>query len=245
VGGLLLVANTGAVGWAEQRLQSGLTALLCATVPVWLVGIDAGHSGRRLGAGKVAGLATGLLAVVLLVGPSASTIDLPAVLVVLAGTIAWAVGSIYARTAPLVARREQAAGMEMLAAGLMLGVLGVAGGEVGRVHPTQISAPAFGALAYLIVFGSLVAYPAYGWLLRNVSTSVLSTHAYVNPAVAVLLGCLLLGEPLTATTVFAGVLVVISVVLLIGLPRREKRPPLPRPVGLTVLRLGEFSRIAA
>lgn len=243
VGGLLLFVDTGAVAWAEQRrLDTGLTALLCATVPLWLVGIDAGVSGKRLGRGTVAGIALGLLGVAFLVGPSAAGLDLPAVAAVLGGVVAWAGGSIYARTAPLPERAELASGMEMIAAGLLLAVASVASGEVFQVHAVSVSA--LGALLYLIVFGSLIAYTAYGWLLRNVPTKIVATHGYVNPAVAVLLGWLVLGEPLTASTLFAGSLVVASVVLIVGLPRRARREPIPAG-GLPVLARHEFSRLAA
>jgi drug/metabolite transporter (DMT)-like permease len=243
VGGLLLVVDTGAVAWAEQRLDTGLTALLCATVPLWLVGIDGVRSGTPFGRSRLAGLAIGLLGVAILVGPSASHLDLTAVLVVVLGTLAWAGGTIYARSAPLHERTEVAAGMEMLAAGLMLGVAGAAGGELRQVG--SVSPASLGALAFLIVFGSIVAYTAYAWLLRNVRTHVVATHAYVNPAVAVLLGCVFLGEPLSAATVLAALLVVVSVVLLIGIPRRTRSAPLPRAVALPVPPAAELSSLAA
>jgi drug/metabolite transporter (DMT)-like permease len=245
VGGLLLFIDAGLVTWAQQRLDTGLTALLCATVPLWLVGIDGIVTGRRLGVGKVAGIALGLLGIALLVGPSAAHLDLPSVLAVLVGVVAWAGGSIYARSAPLPKRRNLGAGMELLAAGVMLGIAGVATGELGRVHPAQISGAGFLAFAYLTVFGSIVAYTAYGWLVQNVSTTLLSTHAYVNPVVAVALGALVLGEPITGTTIVAGALVLFSIVLIIGLPKRDRRLPLPRPVGLVTPALADFSRLAA
>jgi drug/metabolite transporter (DMT)-like permease len=246
VGGLLLFVDTGLVAWAMQRgLDTGLAALLCATIPLWLVGIDGIVGGKRLSRGTVGGMGIGLIGVAVLVGPSAAHLDLPAVLAVLVGTIAWAGGSIYARTAALPKRPNLGAGMEMIAAGVLLAIGGVATGELGRFHPTHVPLAAVGALLYLIVFGSLLAYTAYGWLLRNASTTVVSTHAYVNPVVAVALGAAVLGEPITGTTVFAGLLVVLSVVLIIGLPKRPKRAPMPRPVGLATPALADFSRLAA
>ncbi len=245
VGGLLLFVDSGAVAWAEQRIDTGLAALLTATIPLWLVGMDGIVTGKRLGAGAVAGMAVGLLGVALLVGPSASGLDLPGVAAVLGGTVAWAGGSLYARSAPLPRRRNVAAGMEMLAASVLLGITGVATGELGRVHPTHVSIAALAAIGYLVVFGSLVAYRAYGWLLLNVPTKVASTHAYVNPVIAVLLGSVFLGEPITAVTVLAGALVVLSVVLLIGLPKRERPPAIPSSIRLTTPALADFSRLAA
>ena len=166
-------------------------------------------------------------------------------LAVLVGTIAWAAGTIYARSAPLPRRPNVGAGMEMIAAGVLLAIGGAATGELGRLHPTQVPLAAVGAMLYLIVFGSLLAYSAYGWLLRNVSTTVVSTHAYVNPVVAIALGAAVLGEPVTGTTVFAGLLVVLSVVLIIGPPKRRKATPMPRPIGLATPALADFSRLAA
>jgi len=245
VGGLLLFVDTGAVAWALQRnLDTSLVALLCATVPLWMVGLDAGLSGRRLSRATVAGIGVGLLGVALLVGPSAAGLDLVAVAAVLGGAIAWAAGSLYARRASLHLRRDLSAGMEMLAAGVLLGVAAAVTGEGSDVHVP--SAAAIAAIAYLVVFGSLVAYTAYGWLLAHVPTKVVATHGYVNPVVAVALGCLLLGEPLTATTFAAGALVVLSVVLIVGLPKRERRlEPIPSTVRLPVPARSAFSRLAA
>jgi drug/metabolite transporter (DMT)-like permease len=246
VGGLLLFVDTGLVAWAVQRgLDTGLAALLCATIPLWLVGIDGIVTGTRLSPGKVTGMGIGLIGVAVLVGPSAKHLDLPAVLAVLLGTIAWAGGTIYARSAPLPARPNVGAGMEMIAAGVLLAIAGAATGELGNVHPTHVAPAALGAILYLVVFGSLLAYTAYSWLLRNVSTTVVSTHAYVNPVVAVALGAAVLGEPVSGTTIVAGVLVVLSVVLIIGLPKRKRREPVPRPVGLATPALADFSRLAA
>jgi drug/metabolite transporter (DMT)-like permease len=246
VGGLLLCVDTGLVAWAVHRgLDTGMAALLCATIPLWLVGIDGIVTGRRLATGKVVGVGIGLVGVAVLVGPSGSKLDLTAVLAVLVGTIAWAAGSMYSRSAPLPGRPNVGAGMEMIAAGVLLAIAAAATGELGRFHPTQVPAAAFGAMAYLIVFGSLLGYTAYGWLLRNVSTTLVSTHAYVNPVVAVALGAVVLGEPVTGTTVFAGLLVLVSVVLIIGLPKRDRRTPIPRPVGLATPALADFSRLAA
>ncbi|MFN2627628.1 MAG: EamA family transporter [Gaiellaceae bacterium] len=246
IGGLLLFVETGAVAWAVHRqLDTGVIALLCATVPLWLVGLDGIVSGRRLGSGTVAGMCLGLIGVAVLVGPSASKLDLPAVLAVLAGTVAWACGSLYARRAPRPRRRNVGAGMEMIAAGSLLAIGGAVTGELGQVHPGAISAAGIGAMAYLILFGSLVAYTAYGWLLQNVSTAVASTYGYVNPVIAVVLGWFVLGEPLTGSTVFAGLLVVLSVVMIMGFPKRKQRPRIPRGAGLPTPALADFSRLAA
>jgi drug/metabolite transporter (DMT)-like permease len=241
VGGLLLVFDTGLVTWALHRgLDTGLAALLCATVPLWLA-----FSDRRVTAGKIGGVVTGLAGVAFLVGPSWSHLDMTAVVAVLIATLGWVGGSLYAKSAPLPKRANVSAGMEMLAAGAMLAVISGATGEWSQVHAAQIHLSALLALLYLITFGSVLAYPAYGWLIHNVSTPVLSTHAYVNPMVAVVLGAAVLGEPLSAMTVLAGLLVIVSVVLIIGVPERFKTPPPARRVGLPRPAVAEISSFAA
>jgi drug/metabolite transporter (DMT)-like permease len=241
VGGSLLVVDAGLVAWALNRgLDTGLAALLCATVPLWLA-----FSDGRLTTGTVGGVLTGLAGVAFLVGPSWSHLDPAAVVAVLIGTLGWAGGSLYAKSAPLPKRQNVSAGMEMLAGGAMLAILSAATGEWGQVHPTQIHVSALLALLYLIVFGSLLAYTAYGWLIHNVSTRVLSTHAYVNPVVAVALGAAVLGEPLTTSTVFAGLLVLVSVVLIIGVPERFKGTSTPRTAEFPRHAVAEISSFAA
>jgi drug/metabolite transporter (DMT)-like permease len=241
VGGLLLFVESGAVAWAEHRhLDTGLAALICATIPLWIVGFDGVLEGRRLAAGELGGLGLGLAGVAALLGPSVAGLDLPAVFAVLVGTLAWAGGSLYARRAPRPRRTHVGTGMEMIAAGLLLAVAGVAGGELRDVRPEHLGLATWGAMAYLIVFGTL-AYTAYGWLLRNVSTTVASTYGYVNPIVAVLLGWLVLGEPLTIATLLSGAMIVGAVALIITVPKRREPEPIPLPARATA----DVSRLAA
>lgn len=214
VGGLLLVLDTGGIAWAEQRVATGLTALLVATVPLFMALLDRIVLGVRLSAGAVAGIAVGLLGVGLLVGPSAH-IDLLGAAVILGASFAWAAGSVYARVAPLPRKPVLSASMQMLSAGLLLGVAGLAMGEGSRVHLGQISSASLAAVAFLIVFGSLVAFTAYAWLLKNASTTLLSTYAYVNPAVAVFLGWALVGEHVGSKEIAAGIVILSSVGLLV------------------------------
>jgi drug/metabolite transporter (DMT)-like permease len=121
-----------------------------------------------------------------------------------------------------------AAAMQMLCAGVMLGVVGAGSGEIGRVHPAAFSIASLGALAYLVVFGSLLAFTAYGWLLKHASTPVLSTYAYVNPAVAVFLGWAFAGEQLGSRELVSGFVVLTSVMLLL-FAREPRREPEPEP----------------
>jgi len=150
--------------------------------------------------------------------------------VLLGGAVSWAAGSAYARVAPLPKTSVLSAGMQMLTAGAMLAVLATATGELGRVHPSAVSLTSVGSIAYLVGFGSILAYTAYGWLLKNAATPLLSTYAYVNPAVAVLLGWAFAGERLAARELVAGLVILSSValILLARKPAPAKVVELPR-----------------
>jgi drug/metabolite transporter (DMT)-like permease len=215
VGGLLLFVDTGGIAWAEQRVASGLTALLVATVPLFTALLDRTVFGVRLSLGAIGGIAAGLLGVALLVGPS-THVDPVGAAVILVAAFAWACGSAYGRVAPLPKAPFLSASMQMLCAGAFLAVTGAATGELGDVHPGAISTGSAAAFAYLIVFGSIVAFTAYGWLLRSNASSVLvSTYAYVNPAVAVLLGWAFVGERVDARMLAAGAVILASVGMLV------------------------------
>jgi drug/metabolite transporter (DMT)-like permease len=187
--------------------------------------LDRAFFGVRLPFGAVAGLLIGLLGVGLLVGATGHVDALGAV-VLLGGAVAWAAGSTYARVAPLPRRPILSAAMQMLSGGLMLGVVGIAHGELGQVHPSRISNASLAAVAFLIVFGSLVAFTAYGWLLKNAPTRLLSTYAYVNPAVAVFLGWAFIGEHVGGREIAAGLVILSSIGLVIfaRAPREQSEP---------------------
>ena len=227
VGSALLVLDTGGVAWAVQRVPSGTAALLVASVPLFMAVIDRVFFGVRLPAGAAAGIGTGLVGVAILAGPSGN-VDLLGAGVLLFASFTWAAGSAYARVAPLPRGAFAGAAMQMLTAGALLGVIGLAIGEGANVHPSQISAASLGALLFLIVFGSLVAFTAYGWLLRNASTPLLSTYAYVNPAVAVFLGWAFVGEHVGGREIAAGLVVLASVgMLMLAREAREAAPATP------------------
>ncbi len=233
VGGLLLFVDTGGVAWAEQRVASGLTALLIAVVPLFTALLDRTFFGVRLSLGALAGIATGLLGVALLVGQSAHVEPVGAA-VILGAALAWAGGSAYARVAPLPRAPFLSAAMQMLCAAAFLAVTGVGMGELGRVHPASISAGSVAAFGFLVVFGSIVAFTAYGWLLRSGAPSVLvSTYAYVNPGVAVVLGWAFAGEAVGGRELAAGAIILASVGMLV-LARHAPHAqvePLPETVG--------------
>ena len=227
VGGLLLFVDTGGVAWAEQRVASGLTALLIATVPLFTAILDRTFFGVRLSVGALAGIATGLFGVALLVGQSAHVDPVGDAVILWAG-LAWAIGSAYARVAPLPKAPFLSAAMQMLCGAVLLAVAGAAMGEVGRVHPAAISTGSLAAFAFLVVFGSIVAFTAYGWLLRSGAPSVVvSTYAYVNPGVAVLLGWRFAGEAVGGRELAAGAVILASVGMLVlarHTPRDDVEP---------------------
>jgi drug/metabolite transporter (DMT)-like permease len=216
VGGALLTIGNGGITWAEQRVDSGTAALLVATMPLWLALLDRVVFGRRLSPAGWTGLLVGLAGVALLVSPGGGGTDLIGALACVGCAMSWAAGTLYARRAPLPSQPGLASGMEMLAGGLLLAVAGLAAGEGGHVHLSQVSVESLLALAYLAVVGSIVAFSCFHWLLGNAPLSTVSTYAYVNPVVAVLLGAAFLGEPLTMRTLVAGAAIVASVVLIVG-----------------------------
>jgi len=216
VGILLLVAN-GAVGIGEKTVPSGLAALLVATVPLWLLGIDALLNHARLGVAPLAGLALGLVGVGFLsgLGGGSSHVSAVGVAVILAAAFAWALGTIMARRATIPSSPALASGMELLCGGAALLVLAAAAGEFGSLHLAQISWRSWLALAYLTVAGSIIAFSAYGIAVRALPTPTVATYAYVNPVIAVLLGTLILNERLTPAMLGGGVLIVGAVILVV------------------------------
>ena len=229
VGGLLLVVETGALAFAEKHVATGLAALVVACVPLFMAVLDRAFFGVRIPLLAGAGILAGLAGVALLAG-GGGTIDPLWTLVLLGGAVSWAAGSAYARVAPLPKTSVLSAGMQMLTAGAMLAVLATATGELGRVRPSAVSLTSVGSIAYLVGFGSILAYTAYGWLLKNAATPLLSTYAYVNPAVAVLLGWAFAGERLAARELVAGLVILSSValILLARKPAPAKVVELPR-----------------
>ena len=223
VSGLLMLgAANGLVTWSEQWIESGEAALIVATSALWMAGLGTlGAQGERLGRMTLAGLLLGFAGVALLVveGLGQHLAPLSAYAALILAPLLWAAGSIHSRRYPPACPPLMTAALQMCFAGIAMTVLGLAAGELPRWnwHPTAI-----GALAYLIVFGSCIAYAAYIWLVREVSPAALGTYAYVNPAVAVLLGWLLLDERL-GTLQIAGTAVILAGVLLVTLAARGRR----------------------
>jgi drug/metabolite transporter (DMT)-like permease len=227
VGGLLLFMGNGGVTWSEQYIPSGITALLIATIPLWMVLVGRLLFRERFGLREAMGVAVGFGGIVLLVlgtGTGGGHLDPKGVIGCLVAATCWATGSLYSRRAPLPARPLVSTAMQMLAGGVFLAIVGIATGELGDVHLSQISLPSLLGLGYLIVFGSLLAFSAYVWLLRNARLSLVATYPYVNPVVAVFLGWAILSEPVTLTTVLAGGVIVVAVALIVSAQRPAHGP---------------------
>ena len=233
VGGLLFVGGNGGVVLAEQWVPSGLVALLVAAVPLWMVVLDWAWGSRTRPTRRVAvGLAGGFAGVAVLAGsPGAGAggaHELLGAALVVAGSAAWAGGSIYARHADAPPRPRLWVAMQMLAGGAFLVPLSLLTGEWGRLDVGSVSLKSVLALLYLVVFGALIAFSAYIWLLTVSTPARVGTYAYVNPVVALALGWALAGEPLTFRSLVAAAIIVGSVVVITGEGRGRRRgEPIP------------------
>lgn len=209
VGCLMFVANHGGISWASTRNPSGITALLVATIPLWIVVIEwgRGRSGR-ISPRTTWGLGLGFLGSVLLFWPSAGAprLDPLASLVTAGAAASWAAGTLAARRAAVSQSATLATGLPMVLGGTVLAVIALAAGEWTALRAATIPAPAILALVYLVVLGSLVGFSAYLFLLRTIPASRVATYAYVNPVVALALGAWLGGETVgLGTLVAAGI----------------------------------------
>ena len=218
-GVLMLCFGNGAVSWAEQRVPSGLAALLVAVVPLWVVLIDwLRPGGDRPRASVIAGVAVGIAGLIVLVGPATlrgrGTIDGAAVIVLMGGSLAWAAGSVYNRYGSRPASAAMSTGLQMLGGSAFLILLGLTRGELHALHVTAISSTSWAGWVYLVTFGSLVGFTAYIYLLQAVTPAKASTYAYVNPVVAVFLGWAVAGEPVTARTLAAAAVILAGVAMI-------------------------------
>ncbi|GAC1569598.1 MAG: drug/metabolite exporter YedA [Candidatus Dormibacteria bacterium] len=229
-GALLLLGGNGLVSYGEEFVASGIVALLVATVPLFIALFGALFLGQRLRRLAMAGIAMGLVGTGLLLRPGGGAPgDTGHMLLVLLAPLSWSIGSLYATRAPLPRRPLVATAMEMLCGGALLVVVAGLGGEFGQFHPGRVSLGSWLSLLYLIAFGSLVAFSCYVWLLGKVSTTAVATYAYVNPLVAVALGAVFLGEPVTAQTLVAAGFIVAAVALILSRPRSASRAPMVVP----------------
>ncbi|MCX5393513.1 EamA family transporter [Streptomyces sp. NBC_00094] len=220
VGLLLILGGNGLVVLAETSIPSGLAALLIAVVPAWVVLLRAA-AGERPGLGAVGGVLLGLAGLGVLTLPGLSgEVKIGGVLLVVVATLLWSVGSFSSARLPMPSNPFTASAYEMVAGGLGGLALGLFRGEHHGLDLGAISGRSWVALAYLILFGSLLAFTAYAWLLQAAPLSLVATYAYVNPVVAVLLGALVLDEALTWPIALGGAIVVGGVCLIVSTERR-------------------------
>jgi len=232
IGLFLLLGGVGGVTWAEQRVPSGIAALLVASMPLWLVLVEALRPGGKPPTWQTAGgVLLGITGIAILAGPDQAHIqgpglDLAGVVALLLASLSWAIGSIYSRGADLPKSPLMGTATEMLGGSAGIFLAGTLTGEWGRLELGAITARSKGGLAYLVVVGSLLGFVAFTWLLRVAPTSMVATYAYVNPLVAVLLGSLLAQEVSTQRVILATP-IILSAVALTNFVRTKAAPPVP------------------
>jgi drug/metabolite transporter (DMT)-like permease len=216
IGAFLLLGGNASVAWAEQRVPSGLAAVLIAVAPIWMVGLEWARGAPRPRKHVIAGLLLGLVGVGLLVssrGSATTSVDPIGATVLILASASWAWGSVISKSAPLPESPFMATSMEMIAGGLLLTLTAIAAGQWKGFDPRQVSLQAALSWGYLVVFGSLVGFTAYIWLLGVTSIAKAGTYAYVNPVVAVLLGWAILDEAVTAKMLVAAGVILAGVAL--------------------------------
>ncbi|MSU51741.1 MAG: multidrug transporter [Opitutus sp.] len=219
IGTFLLLGGNGSVVWAEQFVPSGLTALIIGVGPLFIVLTEwAWPGGIRPTLITMAALALGFAGVTWLAAPWESTdggrIHLSGVGAILLGCVSWGIGSIYSRHAKHGAEPFVASALQMLGGGAALALAALVHGDFGRLDINVVTPRSWGALAYLTTVGSLVGFSTFVWLMKHSTPARVSTYAYVNPIVAVLLGWLILGEPITPRTIVASVIIVAAVAII-------------------------------
>ena len=220
MGSLLLVGGIGGVSWAEQFLPSGISALVVAASPLWVVLVDALRpGGKRPNLITMMGVLVGLAGIFILINPGKTTggaqgYNVLGLAVLILAALSWALGSLYSHTADQPKSALLGTGIQLLAGSAGSFLVGLVSGESRQLNLTAISLPSLAGLAYLIVVGSLIGFVCFTWLLRVAPTTLVVTHAYVNQVVAVMLGSLLAQEALTAKILAAAPLILSAVVLI-------------------------------
>ena len=223
VGALLLAGGNGLVVLAERTVPSGLTALVIASVPLWIV-VFRLVARDRVAPPLIAGVLVGFLGVAILMVPgnASGDVDPLGVIMVLAASMSWALGTFASPRLRTPRDPFMSTAAQMLAGGAILVGIATAIGEPARTDPSTFSTASLVAIGYLVVFGSLVAFSAYTWLLQHAPVSVVSTYAYVNPVVAVVLGALVLGEAITSTMLIGAAIILAAVAFIVS--RGGSRP---------------------
>jgi drug/metabolite transporter (DMT)-like permease len=235
LGCLFFLVGNGTVAFVEQRVSSGLTALMIALVTAWTALLEwLRPGGRTPTAGAVFGIVLGFVGTALLVLPTGGTPAVPLLEagMLVASTFAWALASVMTRSARLPSGTAMVAATEMLAGGAALLVLAALAGDLSRFEPAAVTSASLLALLYQVVFGSLLTFTCYSWLLKVSTPSKVSTAGYVNPMVAVFLGWVFHGETLTARSLVASATIIAGVAAIVTSRSREGaggRTPRPAP----------------
>ena len=231
VGALLPFAGNGSLIWAQQRIPSGMAALIVATVPLWMVVIQTLVEKVRPGGQIWTGVGLGIVGLAILVSARSAVsgaVHVPSALILCAGSVAWAAGSIFSRRADLPESGLASAALTMLSAGVFFSVTALASGEHGGFAITDVSVRSVLGLLYLSILGSVVAYSAYIWLLQATTPARVATYAYVNPVIAVFMGWAFAGEVISLRTMVAAAVILAAVILITSapqpVPRRPKSP---------------------
>ncbi len=233
LGALMFLLDYACLFWAEQRVPSGISAVILAAIPVCITLLEITVlRTQRLTMQLAAGLAIGIAGVAVLMNPSSALGEAPldrrGVIALIVACWGWSIGTIVTRRVALPASKALGSGMQMLCGGVQLLVLAVLAGDLGRFHPRSISLAAWFSLFYLITAGSILAFTAYVWLLHYESPTKVGTYAYVNPIVAVIVGAWLGGETIGRRTLIPGALILVSVATITtmkakaAVPRQEK-----------------------
>lgn len=220
LGALFLLLGNGGVVWAEQRVASGLAAVLVATMPLWTVVIERMRGAPTPPPATIVGLLAGLAGVALLLAPGGGRVDLLGAAVLTLASISWAYASIISKRQPLPKSGALSSGMQMLAGGACLTLVGLFSGEASQLATMVPSTRSLLALLYLIVFGSLLGFTAFTWLLQVSTPGRVATYAYVNPVVAVTLGWAVAGEPFGPRHLAASAVIIGGVALITATRRR-------------------------
>jgi drug/metabolite transporter (DMT)-like permease len=226
LGSLMFLMDYACLFWAEQRVPSGVTAVIIAIIPVCITSLEIVFLRTlRLTLRLAGGLAVGVIGVAVLVNPWSSLGEAPldrgGVIALLVASLGWSIGTVLSRRLVMSASKAMSAAAQMLSGGVMLLALAAVSGEFGQFHPKHISAGAWFSLVYLIIAGSIIAYTAYVWLLHYESPTNVGTYAYVNPIVAVILGALLGGETIGRRTLLGAALILVSVIAITTMKSRS------------------------
>lgn len=230
IGGLLLLGGNGGVVWAEQFVPSGLASLLVSMVPIWILLINwLGLKNGKPSVKKTAGVVLGLSGLMFLISPlellRAEAVNPIGAIVLMFASLSWAAGSVYTNYAKMPESKFAAISIQMLSGGFMLLIWSFIVGEYKYFNISAVTVNSYLALIYLIIFGSLIAYSAYIWLLHAAGPSLTSTYAYVNPVVAVFLGWILISEPMNPRIIISTVIIISAVALITSSHKQPSQLP--------------------